>query len=439
FQTPAAIGSAFLGQIAVGDFNGDQKPDVFTSNFVFLGIGNGAFSSKAVTPPSNPLEIQATDFNGDNKTDVLVVSLDNFQAYVGYNDGAANFTFSQIPSIASAANATVGDVTNDGKPDIIISNNNNQNVSILVNKSPLPGFSEVSLPVQPTNARSTCIGDFDGDGKMDIAVASQVKINIYLQGAGATFTEFNALSLTEGTLDFLVPTDFDNDLKQDILVFSLNNTYGLSLLLNDFTKKPTVAPTALAFTNVTGQSAKMSFTKGNGNGRIFIAREAIATDAVPTDGVFYSANNGFGNGSEITSTSFVIARGDSSSYTINKLKSNTVYFISAFEYNSNQKSTIIDYFPSPVTASFKTDFVTGLEDPFKHQIILYPNPADGEIYMTTETETEYGDVTIRDMRGLKLTVPVSRTDQVISLNVRDLAPGLYVLTAHGYSQKFIKR
>jgi hypothetical protein len=71
----------FIGSIAVGDFNGDGKTDIATSQvsrenmmltgtFVYLNDGSGSFSNPTKVSPVLTYNLAASDFNKDGKSDL---------------------------------------------------------------------------------------------------------------------------------------------------------------------------------------------------------------------------------------------------------------------------------------------------------------------------------------------------------------------------------
>ena len=137
--------------LAVGDFNGDGKPDIVTADLgcnpcgqptpakgyigVLFGNGDGTFQNFKTYPTGDSADSVATgDFNGDGKLDVVVTNLLTDRATVLLNNGDGTF---QAPVGFSADNSTnwvaVADLNGDGKPDMVVSNGGTSEVSVLLN------------------------------------------------------------------------------------------------------------------------------------------------------------------------------------------------------------------------------------------------------------------------------------------------------------------
>lgn len=99
---------------------------------------------------------------------------------------------------------------------------------------------------------------------------------------------------------------------------------------------PTTQPTLPVLSNIIGHSMSLGWKKGNGNGRIVIAREGAAVNVNPTDLVNYTANGTFGSGSQIGNGNYVVYEGSGESAAIDNLKPATIYHFSIFEYSGNQ-------------------------------------------------------------------------------------------------------
>src|SRR6266581_2760911 len=115
--------------IAVGDFNGDGKPDLAVVNFgdwnvyLLLGNGDGTFQpAKSVFfSPGFPWYIAEDDFNGDGKPDLAVSSVVDNTVSVVLDNGDGTF----LPALISAVGANawyfaVGDFNGDGILDLAV-------------------------------------------------------------------------------------------------------------------------------------------------------------------------------------------------------------------------------------------------------------------------------------------------------------------------------
>ncbi|MGC4130115.1 MAG: chitobiase/beta-hexosaminidase C-terminal domain-containing protein [Bergeyella sp.] len=116
-------------------------------------------------------------------------------------------------------------------------------------------------------------------------------------------------------------------------------TYGDVQTFTTPAAEPTTQATNLVFSDVTSSSIKLSWTNGNGAGRIVVARQSSATTTDPTDGTVYTANSQFNNGQSTTATGhYVVYNGTENEVTVTGLAANTVYSFSVYEYNGSGTS-----------------------------------------------------------------------------------------------------
>jgi hypothetical protein len=180
--------------IAVGDFNGDGKPDLavaeegtahsFTDSAVsvLLGNGDGTFQPAVnYGAGSMPVSVAVGDFNGDGKPDLVVADLglvannSGVSVLLGNGDG----TFQDAVGFNFDAGATypesiaVGDFNGDGKPDFAVANTQFPAISVLLGNGDGTFQTAVNFDAK-LGPRFVAVGDFNGDGKPDLAVVADL-------------------------------------------------------------------------------------------------------------------------------------------------------------------------------------------------------------------------------------------------------------------------
>jgi hypothetical protein len=111
-----------------------------------------------------------------------------------------------------------------------------------------------------------------------------------------------------------------------------------------FATEPSSAVSNLAMTGNTTTSISLSWTNGNGAGRIIVARESATTNEYASDGTDYSySSSSFtdaGNGT-IGTGNIIVYKGTGNSVTVTDLTPGTAYRFYAYEYNGS--SNTINY------------------------------------------------------------------------------------------------
>lgn len=236
-----STGTTVPNQFAVGDFNGDGKPDFAfadqngTTLSAYLNQGGGKFSTPIVTQIGSTFlgAILAGDFNEDGKTD-LVLSLNSArQAEVLLSKGDGTFTpQTPIPNATLFLSGKVADFNGDGHADLLLGGNG---LPYLFLGKGDGTFTEQAIPNGsfPGGYQSEAVGDFNGDKHLDAVLADSSdpgfqagSIDYYPGAAGGTLVAptFYAPSAIPNP-EALDSADFNGDGKLDLLIAGSNGSF----------------------------------------------------------------------------------------------------------------------------------------------------------------------------------------------------------------------
>jgi len=112
--------------------------------------------------------------------------------------------------------------------------------------------------------------------------------------------------------------------------------------------EPTQASTGLTFTDIASTSMTVSWTNGNGDNHLVIARLGNAVSTNPTDGTSYTASNTFGSGTGIGS-GFVVYSGSGNSFSLTGLTDGSIYYFAVYEYNGVGGSGTENYYTTSLS------------------------------------------------------------------------------------------
>lgn len=242
--------------VIIADLDGDGLTDIATatngiSNPSSITIlrnvsskGQLTFTSKIDLPfPANVgvYSITAADLDGDGKPELIVTNdlIDSVSILRNTsNPGTISFAAGvEFPTSKGSYNISVGDLDADGKPDLAVSNYLTGTISLLRNTSisgslSLATAGEVKTGVGP---RSVSIGDLDGDGKPDLVTANELGKSISLlrntsSPGSLSFAAKKDVNVSGAPYNVAIG-DLDGDGKNDLAV-SDNTSQMLHLYRN---------------------------------------------------------------------------------------------------------------------------------------------------------------------------------------------------------------
>ena len=385
--------------ITIADVNGDGRPDLAIANSaadsvsILLDSTAPGATTPTFTPQvafgtgATPIIVALGDLNGDGKPDLAVADNSTNTVSVLFD---ATVTGSMTAVFSAKTDFTVGttvvsvaiaDVNGDGRPDLATANDSSSTVSILLNTtapgSATPSFAaNTDFPTGP-NPLAVAFGDFDGDGRPDLAVAdltSPNKISILLNSTapGSTTASFTAKT------DFVAGTnpigiaigDVNGDGKPDLAVAN-EGSNNVSVLLDATAFSRPIAFGTRTDVAAGGGASAVQVADVNGDGLLDVA---VANTADNTVSIFVGTTApGASTPSFASRVDFPTAATPVSRVIADFNGDGKPDLATASDGTSNVISVLLDTTaPGATTPTFtaKQDFATGVQPTSLHAIDL---------------------------------------------------------------------
>jgi len=259
--TSVALSGAAGNYAFFADLNGDGLLDVADMDYdssqltVYLATSPSTYASAVsyTTPDGvyNTCSLTSGDLSGDGKPEVVASNCNENTVTVYVNNGDGSFqTGVYYPVALNQTNGTnadvypeavsIGDVNGDGKADILSSNTDGGDITVLLGNgdgtvnSPTVGYATGGYPTAPA-----IIADFDGDSKIDVIVSDSMYSLVFLKGYGdGTFRSaldyYSPLPGNGWAYGITVASgDFNGDGYPDFVLGNCcNNTIGVTVFLS---------------------------------------------------------------------------------------------------------------------------------------------------------------------------------------------------------------
>ncbi|HYI10447.1 MAG TPA: FG-GAP-like repeat-containing protein [Thermoanaerobaculia bacterium] len=186
------------------------------------GLGNFV-ETRRVNTGGWSSAMDAADFDGDGLMDIVVTAQAPRTASVYFGKADGSFTAPLVLAAGtSPAHIAAGDVNGDGRPDLAVSNWEDESVKVYRYTGTRQFTSATTYALRVAgrigSAHELALRDVNGDGHLDLMVVISNSYLATLIGVGnGTFRSplYSPLDISYGKLEL---ADFDNDGKDDVVI-----------------------------------------------------------------------------------------------------------------------------------------------------------------------------------------------------------------------------
>jgi len=226
-------GQVLNGAVVVGDFDGDGHVDIaavmYSTLYVWKGLGNDKFAAPTTLDEGIPLGIQVTDWFEDGHKEIVLSGTDYShppaqQSYLYLIKMNSDGTLTQLRNSPIAFVGGVFDLRGDGVQDIVTPipapyATASVTGGLAIQRDTGTGFSSPeSYGGLLFTAGHMAVADLNGDGLTDIVLSGGLaSIEVFFQNPDGTFTQV-ATPSTDTNPSSISIGDMDGDGLPDIIV-----------------------------------------------------------------------------------------------------------------------------------------------------------------------------------------------------------------------------
>lgn len=234
--------------VRVADMDADGKLDVVTSLVtsnmtIFKGdnLWTGAITTQSIALANDPMGFVLTDVNADARPDIVVarwnanvisvlLNCGSGVTTVPYNGnptqacsstGQAITNFHAAATVATGANprgVVIGDMSGDGKVDMVFSSYNASTISIALGNA--NGTFAAPTTTAIANPRQVAMLDMNADGRLDVISTTNTGVTVLLGNGTGGFSSILSGTITDvgGTPEYFDVKDMNGDTFPDVVM-----------------------------------------------------------------------------------------------------------------------------------------------------------------------------------------------------------------------------
>src|ERR1022692_147308 len=212
------------GTIVLTDLNHDGLIDVVTAGgwlyytpsvTVFLATGGGAFGTPQSIPyPNGTFAVAVGDVNQDGYPDLVVATANTVEIALLLNKGNGTFVAGRTYTGAGEVGLVLAPLRKPGLLDLVAAGFGSGMVSVLLNQGKGIYQDGLHLPY-PSGTGPPATADFNGDGHPDVAITTGSGVSILL-GTGKPASPFKAGASISLAAYQTIAGDFNGDGHQDL-------------------------------------------------------------------------------------------------------------------------------------------------------------------------------------------------------------------------------